>query len=61
MTDNFGATSTTDDVLAGVDLSGKRILVTGASTSSAAITATAAQGPLLVVIGAAATIMSVAR
>jgi NAD(P)-dependent dehydrogenase (short-subunit alcohol dehydrogenase family) len=27
----FGATSTTDDVLAGVDLSGKRILVTGAS------------------------------
>jgi NAD(P)-dependent dehydrogenase (short-subunit alcohol dehydrogenase family) len=27
----FGATSTTDDVLAGVDLSGKRILVTGVS------------------------------
>jgi NAD(P)-dependent dehydrogenase (short-subunit alcohol dehydrogenase family) len=27
----FGADSTTDDVLAGVDLSGKRILVTGAS------------------------------
>ena len=27
----FGATSTTDDVLAGVNLSGKRILVTGAS------------------------------
>ena len=31
MTKNFGATSTTDDVLAGVDLSGKRVLVTGAS------------------------------
>lgn len=28
---NFGATSTTDDVLNGVDLSGKRILVTGVS------------------------------
>jgi len=27
----FGATSTTDEVLAGVDLSGKRILVTGVS------------------------------
>lgn len=31
MTNNFGATSTTDEVLAGVDLSGKRILVTGVS------------------------------
>jgi NAD(P)-dependent dehydrogenase (short-subunit alcohol dehydrogenase family) len=31
MTGPFGAESTTDDVLAGVDLSGKRILVTGAS------------------------------
>lgn len=31
MTSTFGATSTTDDVLAGVDLGGKRILVTGAS------------------------------
>lgn len=31
MTSNFGATSTTDEVLAGVDLGGKRILVTGAS------------------------------
>ena len=31
MTQPFGATSTTDDVLAGVNLSGKRILVTGAS------------------------------
>ena len=31
MTKIFGATSTTDDVLDGVDLSGKRILVTGVS------------------------------
>src|SRR5580693_9431464 len=31
MAKQFGATSTTDDVLAGVDLSGKRFLVTGAS------------------------------
>jgi NAD(P)-dependent dehydrogenase (short-subunit alcohol dehydrogenase family) len=31
MTASFGATSTTDDVLAGVDLSGKRVLVTGVS------------------------------
>src|SRR6201996_5003408 len=31
MTGPFGAESTTDEVLAGVDLSGKRILVTGAS------------------------------
>jgi NAD(P)-dependent dehydrogenase (short-subunit alcohol dehydrogenase family) len=31
MSTSFGATSTTDDVLAGVDLSGKRILVTGVS------------------------------
>jgi len=28
----FGATSTTEDVLAGVNLRGKRILVTGVST-----------------------------
>jgi NAD(P)-dependent dehydrogenase (short-subunit alcohol dehydrogenase family) len=31
MTKTFGATSTTDDVLDGVNLSGKRVLVTGAS------------------------------
>ena len=31
MTNGFGATSTTDDVLAGIDLSGKRVLVTGVS------------------------------
>jgi len=31
MADKFDATSTTDEVLAGVDLSGKRVLVTGVS------------------------------
>jgi len=31
MTNNFGPESTTDDVLQGIDLSGKRILVTGVS------------------------------
>ncbi len=30
-TGSFGATSTTDDVLAGSDLRGKRVLVTGVS------------------------------
>jgi hypothetical protein len=29
MTNIFGATSTTEDVLSGIDLRGKRILVTG--------------------------------
>ena len=40
MAKNFGATSTTDDVLEGVDLSGKRVLVTGVSATRAASTAT---------------------
>ncbi|KMS59339.1 shikimate 5-dehydrogenase [Novosphingobium barchaimii LL02] len=31
MSSKFGATSTTDEVLSGIDLTGKRILVTGAS------------------------------
>jgi hypothetical protein len=31
MAANFGAKSTTEDVLAGVDLKGKRMLVTGVS------------------------------
>jgi NAD(P)-dependent dehydrogenase (short-subunit alcohol dehydrogenase family) len=31
LTNNFGATSTADEVLAGFDLSGKRVLVTGVS------------------------------
>lgn len=32
MTKRFDATSTADDVLAGVDLDGKRCLITGASS-----------------------------
>jgi hypothetical protein len=46
MTGPFGATSTTDDVLEGVDLTGKRILVTGASAGLGVETARAlvAQG-----------------
>ncbi len=53
MTGPFGATSTTDDVLAGVDLSGKRILVTGVSAGLGVETARtlAAHGAL--VVGAA--------
>ena len=31
MTHSFGATSTTDEVLRGIDLRGKRVLVTGVS------------------------------
>ena len=41
MTGPFGATSTTDDVLEGVDLSGKRVLVTGASAGLGVETARA--------------------
>ncbi len=41
MTKIFGATSTTDDVLDGVDLSGKRVLVTGVSAGLGVETARA--------------------
>ncbi len=53
MTKTFGAQSTTDDVLDGVDLSGRRILVTGVSAGLGVETARtlAAHGAL--VIGAA--------
>jgi NAD(P)-dependent dehydrogenase (short-subunit alcohol dehydrogenase family) len=53
MAGNFGATSTTDEVLDGVDLSGKRILVTGVSAGLGVETARtlAAHGAL--VVGAA--------
>ena len=37
----FGATSTTEEVLAGVDLSGRRILVTGVSAGIGVETARA--------------------
>jgi NAD(P)-dependent dehydrogenase (short-subunit alcohol dehydrogenase family) len=53
MTKTFGATSTTDEVLAGVNLRGKRILVTGVSAGIGVETARtlAAHGAL--VVGAA--------
>src|ERR1700674_3286906 len=41
MTETFGATSTTDDVLAGIDLRGKRVLVTGVSAGLGVETARA--------------------
>ncbi|MGF6756236.1 SDR family NAD(P)-dependent oxidoreductase [Paraburkholderia sp. GAS42] len=53
MTEKFGATSTTDDVLAGVDLHGKRILVTGVSAGLGVETARALAAHGASVIGAA--------
>jgi NAD(P)-dependent dehydrogenase (short-subunit alcohol dehydrogenase family) len=49
----FGATSTTDDVLQGVDLSGKRILVTGVSAGLGVETARALAAHGGQVVGAA--------
>lgn len=53
MTASFGATSTTDDVLAGVDLSGMRILVTGVSAGLGVETARALASHGAQVVGAA--------
>ena len=41
MANKFGATSTTEDVLSGVNLQGKRILVTGVSAGLGVETARA--------------------
>jgi NAD(P)-dependent dehydrogenase (short-subunit alcohol dehydrogenase family) len=49
----FGATSTTDDVLEGVDLSGKRILVTGVSAGLGVETARTLAAHGAQVVGAA--------
>jgi NAD(P)-dependent dehydrogenase (short-subunit alcohol dehydrogenase family) len=52
-TTSFGATSTTDDVLSGVNLKGKRILVTGASAGLGVETARALAAHGAQVVGAA--------
>jgi NAD(P)-dependent dehydrogenase (short-subunit alcohol dehydrogenase family) len=52
MAGSFGATSTTDDVLTGVDLSGKRVLVTGVSAGLGAETARALAAHGAQVVGA---------
>ena len=49
----FGATTTTDDVLAGVDLAGKRVLVTGVSAGLGVETARALAAHGAQVVGAA--------
>lgn len=53
MTGPFGATSTTDDVLAGIDLIGKRVLVTGVSAGLGVETARALAAHGAQVVGAA--------
>jgi len=53
MTGSFGATSTTDDVLEGVDLSGKRFLVTGVSAGLGVETARVLASHGATVVGAA--------
>jgi NAD(P)-dependent dehydrogenase (short-subunit alcohol dehydrogenase family) len=53
MIPSFGATSTTDEVLEGVDLSGKRILVTGVSAGLGVETARALAAHGAQVVGAA--------
>lgn len=53
MTHAFGAESTTDEILAGVDLSGKRILVTGVSAGLGVETARALVAHGADVVGAA--------
>src|ERR1700752_407211 len=53
MSHSFGATSTTDDVLRGFNLSGKRVLVTGVSAGLGVETARALAAHGAQVIGAA--------
>ena len=53
MSGTFGATSTTDEVLDGVDLTGRRILVTGVSAGLGVETARALAGRGADVVGAA--------
>src|SRR5260370_23306956 len=53
MTNVFGATSTTDEVLSGVNLQGKRILVTGVSAGIGVETARSLAAHGAYVVGAA--------
>src|ERR1700751_2959965 len=53
LTNTFGATSTTEDVLSGIDLRGKRILVTGVSAGLGVETARSLAAHGAKVIGAA--------
>jgi len=53
MAAQFGATSTTDDVLSGIDLSGKRVLVTGVSAGLGVETARTLAAHGATVVGAA--------
>ena len=53
MAKGFGASSTTDDVLAGVDLRGKRILIAGVSVGLGVETARALTTHGAQVVGAA--------
>ena len=57
----FGATSTTDDVLAGKDLKGKRVLITGTSSSLGVETARALAAHGAEVVGAARDLDKAAR
>lgn len=61
MTKQLGATSTTDDVLSGIRLEGKRILVTGASAGLGVETARALAAHGATVVGAARDLDKAAR